>query len=112
MEKVQKPKRMYRKKCRGGQPNCKNYVGDYKDVESFGCCEECDKYIDNNPYDPYWEHMNNDFENSKQYEELEKNGLHHDPDAYQDAYERYVQYYESWPAMRRRLVKEKQKSFK
>jgi len=111
MENATKPKRIYKKKCRGGQPNCKNYVGEYKDVESVGCCEECDKYIDNHPYDPYWEHMNNDFENSKEHEELEKNGLLQDPDVYQDAYERYVQYYESWPAMRRRMVKEKYKSF-
>jgi len=92
MENTTKPKRIYKKKCNGGQPSCKNCVGDYKNVKGVGYC---DKYIDNHPYDPYWEHMNNDFENSKEYEELKKNGLLQDTGVYRDAYERYVQYYES-----------------
>ena len=36
MEKKAKVKRVYRKKCRGGLPKCKNYVGDYKDVDGVG----------------------------------------------------------------------------
>jgi hypothetical protein len=109
MEQTPKPKRIYRKKCRGGLDTCKNYIGDYKDVDGVGCCESCDKYVDDNPYDPYWEQMDNNFEDSKEYEELEKNDLLKDPDAYQDAYEKYVQYYESWPDMRRRMAKNRNK---
>jgi hypothetical protein len=41
------------KRCKGGLSSCKKYVGNYKDVEGVGCCEECDKYVDENPYDPY-----------------------------------------------------------
>jgi hypothetical protein len=101
----QKQKRVYRKKCRGGQPNCKNYIGDYKDVECLGCCEQCDKYIDDNPYDPYWEQMEQNFEDSEEYAELEKNGLLEDSDAYDAAFEKYQESYEPWPVMRRRLAK-------
>lgn len=100
-----KPKRVYRKKCKGGQPKCQNYVGDYKDVEDVGCCEACDKYIDENPYDPYWEHMDNDFEGSPEYEELKQNGLMEDNDAYEAAVERFQNNYEPWPVMRRRMAK-------
>jgi hypothetical protein len=104
MEKTIKPKRVRRKKCEGGQPDCKNYVGDYKDVEGVGCCEECDKYVDENPYDPYWEQMEQLFEDSKEYEELEKNNLLEDYDAYEKAFEKYQETYEPWPIMRRRMA--------
>jgi len=96
-----------RKRCIGGQPDCKNYVGDYKDIDDVGCCEQCDKYVDENPYDPYWEHMDNDFENSKEYEELEKNGQLEDAEAYEKAFEKYQANYESWPDMRRRMAASK-----
>jgi hypothetical protein len=92
------------KKCTGGQPECKNYVGDYKDVEGVGCCEECDKYIDDNPYDPYWEHMEQEFWESKECKELEEKGLLEDTDAYEKAFEKYQETYESWPVMRRRMA--------
>ena len=59
----EKTKRIYRKKCIGGLDKCKNYIGNYKDVEGIGCCEQCDKYVDENPYDPYWEQMEQEFEN-------------------------------------------------
>ena len=98
-------KRAYKKKCKGGQLNCKNYVGLYKDVEGVGCCELCDKYIDENPYDPYYEQMQESFSNSIEYEELEKNNLLDDYDAYERAYEKYTEKYESWPMMRRRMAK-------
>ena len=55
-------------------------MGNYKDV-------------DENPYDPYWEQMEQAFGESNEYEELEKNGLVEDSDAY-----------ESWPDMRRRMA--------
>lgn len=92
-----------RKRCTGGLASCKNYVGTYKDVEGVGCCEQCDKYVDDNPYDPYWEQMEQAFSDSPEYEELEKNGL---ADAYEKAFEKYQETYESWPVMRRRMVKE------
>lgn len=92
------------KKCTGGQPECKNYVGDYKDVEGVGCCEQCDKYIDDNPYDPYWEHMEQEFGESKEYKELTEKGLLEDTDAYEKAFEKYQETYESWPVMRRRMA--------
>ncbi|NDA89945.1 MAG: hypothetical protein EBY20_03440 [Alphaproteobacteria bacterium] len=101
----QKQKRVYRKKCRGGQPNCKNYIGDYKDVDGVECCEQCDKYIDDNPYDPYWEHMEQDFSSSPECEELEKKGLLEDCDAYEKAFEKFQADYEPWPIMRRRMAK-------
>jgi hypothetical protein len=103
----QKPKRIYRKKCQGGLPNCKNYVGDYNDVECVGCCEQCDKYIDDNPYDPYWEQMEQKFSSSEEYQELEKSGLIEDSDAYDKAFEKYQEKYEPWPEMRRRMAKKK-----
>jgi hypothetical protein len=99
-----KKKRVYRKKCRGGFPDCKIYIGDHKDVDGVGYCETCDKYIDENPWDPYWEHMENEFEDSKEYAELEKNGLLDDYDAYEKAFEKYQQNYEPWPVMRRRMA--------
>ena len=99
-----KPKRTRRKRCQGGQPKCKNYVGDYKDVEGVGCCEHCDKYIDENPYDPYWEQMDQDFEFSKEYEELAAKNLLEDHDAYEKAFEKYQENYEPWPIMRRRMA--------
>ena len=91
------------KKCRGGQPKCQNYVGDYKDVERVGCCKTCDKYIDDNPYDPYWEQMEQNFDGSPEYEELKKNGLLEDTNAYEAAFERFQENYEPWPVMRRRM---------
>jgi len=107
MEKEQKQqtKRVYRKKCRGGLPKCKNYIENYKDVDSVGCCEKCDKYVDENPYDPYWEQMEQEFHNSEEYEELEKKGLLEDSDAYDAVYEKYQESYEPWPVMRRRMAK-------
>jgi hypothetical protein len=106
-DKTPKPKTIRRKKCSGGLPKCKNYIGDYKDVDGVGCCESCDKYVDENPYDPYWEHMEEDFSNSKEYEELEKNNLAEDFDAYHSAFENFQETYESWPVMRRRMAKRK-----
>jgi hypothetical protein len=101
----QKQKRVYRKKCRGGQPDCKNYVYSYKDIDGVGCCEKCDKYIDDNPYDPYWEQMEQNFSSSPECEELEKNGLLEDSDAYDKAFEKFQASYEPWPVMRRRMAK-------
>ena len=99
-----KPKRTRRKRCQGGQPKCKNYVDSYKDVEGVGCCEKCDKYIDENPYDPYWEQMEQAFEFSKEYEELVAKNLLEHHDAYEKAFEKYQESYESWPIMRRRMA--------
>jgi hypothetical protein len=96
-----------RKRCQGGQPTCKNYVGEYKDVEGVGCCEHCDKYIDDNPYDPYFEHMEIEFADSKEYQELEKAGLTDDYNAYEKAFEKYQENYEPWPTMRRRMASAK-----
>jgi len=62
-------------KCVGGLPKCTNYLNGYKDIEGVACCEECDKYIDENPYDPYWEIMDNEFSSSKEYKELKKKKL-------------------------------------
>jgi hypothetical protein len=107
---MEKVKNQRRKRCQGGLAACKNYVGDYKDVEGVGCCEQCDKYVDDNPYDPYWEHMDNGFGNSKEYEELEKNNLLEDNDAYEKAFEKYQENYEKWPDMRRRMAKKAKKS--
>jgi hypothetical protein len=98
-------KTIRRKRCRGGLEKCKNYVGDYKDVEGVGCCEQCDKYIDENPYDPYWEHMEQDFGNSKECRQLEEQGLVEDSDAYEKAFEEYQKNYEPWPIMRRKMAK-------
>jgi hypothetical protein len=97
------------KKCTGGQPKCKNYVGEYKDVEGVGCCEQCDKYIDENPYDPYWEQMGQDFELSYEYEELKNRGLLEDCESYEKAFEIYQEGYEKWPDMRRRMAKPQKK---
>lgn len=107
MEQGSKPKRTYTKRvklCCGGMPQCKNIVGDYKDVEYVGCCEQCDKYVDENPYDPYWEHMEQKFGDSEEYAELEKGGLLEDYDAYEKAFNKYQKTYEPWPIMRRRMV--------
>lgn len=104
-----KPKITRRKKCSGGLPDCKNYVNNYKDVDGVGCCEECDKYIDENPYDPYYEQMEDQFSESKEYEELEKNGLLENYDAYEKAFEKYQESYESWLIMRRRFAKRNSK---
>jgi len=98
-------KRVRRKRCSGGLPACKNFVGDYKDVDGVGCCEQCDKYVDDNPYDPYWEQMDIAFSDSKEYEELEKQGLVEDCDEYEKAFEKYQEDYEPWPIMRRRMAK-------
>lgn len=105
-----KPKRTYRKRmkrCCGGFPECKIYVGNYNDVEGVGYCESCDKYIDENPWDPYWEQMEQKFEDSEEYAELEKAGLLEDYDAYEKAFERYQEKYESWYDMRRRMANKK-----
>lgn len=101
---AQKAKSSNRKRCEGGLAKCKNYIGDYKDVEGVGCCEQCDRYVDENPYDPYWEQMEQNFGNSDEFVELEKRGLLEDDDAYQDAFERYQESYEPWPIMRRRMT--------
>jgi hypothetical protein len=91
-----------RKRCHGGLPECKNLVPlDYKDVDGVGCCEQCDKHIDENPYDPYWEQMQDAFGNTKEYEEIEKSGY----DAYEKAFEKFQETYEQWPVMRRRMAK-------
>jgi len=92
-------------KCIGGQPDCNNYVNGYKDVDGDGCCEDCDKYIDENPYDPYWEHMANEFTSSKEYKELKKKKLVNNEDEYEKAYQKYQDNYESWYDMRRRMAK-------
>jgi hypothetical protein len=104
MENTTKPKPRG-KRCSGGLPACKKYVGDYKDVEGVGCCEQCDKYIDENPYDPYWEQMEQAFENSKEYENYKKNFIVEDYTAYERAYESFQKSYEPWPDMRRRMAK-------
>ena len=92
-------------KCVGGLPKCTNYLNGYKDVEGVACCEECDKYIDENPYDPYWEIMENEFSSSKEYKELKKKKLLNNEIAYEKAYQKYQDNYESWPSMRRRMAK-------
>ena len=95
-----------RKRCQGGLPECKNLVAlNYKDIDGVGCCEDCDKYIDDNPYDPYWDQMQEAFGNTKEYEELEKSGLLDDYDVYEKAFEKFQETYESWPDMRRRMAK-------
>jgi hypothetical protein len=101
---MNKSKRVYRKKCRGGFTGCKIYVGEHKDVDGAGYCESCDNYIDENPWDPYWEHMEQEFGESEEYAELEKAGLVEDYDAYEKAYEKYQANYEKWPVMRRRMA--------
>ncbi len=100
-----KQKKPRNKRCSGGLATCKNFIGDYKDVEGVGCCEQCDKYIDENPYDPYWEHMEQAFGNSKEYEEFQKSFLAEDYTAYERAYEKFQETYEPWPEMRRRMAK-------
>jgi hypothetical protein len=107
-----KPKRIYRKKCCVGFDGCKIYRDDYKDVEGIGCCESCDKYIDENPWDPYWEHMENEFGDSEEYAELKKSGLVEDYDAYEKAFEKYQENYEKWPDMRRRMATESKSKLK
>jgi hypothetical protein len=92
-------------KCIGGQPGCNNYVNGYKDVEEVGCCEECDKYIDENPYDPYWEQMANEFSSSKEYKKLKQKKLLDNENEYEKAYQKYCDNYESWYIMRRRMAK-------
>lgn len=101
---MEKSKPKLKKRCQGGQSKCKNYVGEYKDVEGVGCCEQCDTYIDKNPYDPYWEQMEHAFEFSKEYEELAAKDLLEDHDAYEKAFEKYQESYEPWPIMRRRMA--------
>jgi hypothetical protein len=91
--------------CVGGQPDCKNYLNGYKDVESCCCCEECDKYIDENPYDPYWEQMANEFTSSKEYKNLKRRKLVDNEVEYEKAYQKYCDNYESWYDMRRRMAK-------
>jgi len=104
-------KKNRRKRCRGGQPDCKNWANGYKDVDDVGCCEQCDKYIDDNPYDPYWEQMEDAFSNSDKYEELEKKGILELE--YEKAFEKFQESYEPWPQMRRRMaLKEKEKKTK
>jgi len=102
-----KTKTIRRKKCRGGLLNCNNYVGEYKDVDCVGCCEQCDKYVDDNPYDPYWEHMEQEFSYSEEYKALVNNDLLDNYTEYERAFEKYQANYESWPDMRRRMAKKK-----
>ena len=104
-----KPRKKLGPRCKGGQPGCKKFIKGYEDVEGVGCCEECDRYIDENPYDPYWEHMSNEFESSKEYKELKKKKLLEDNDEYEKAYEKYQENYEKWPDMRRRMAREDKK---
>lgn len=92
------------KRCSGGQPNCKKYVGNYKDIDDVGCCKTCDDYIDENPYDPYWEQMEQAFGDSK---EAEAARLTEDAYAYEKAFEQFQKTYEPWPDMRRRMAKGK-----
>jgi hypothetical protein len=106
-----KPRKKLGPRCKGGQPGCKKFIKGYEDVEGVGCCEACDQYIDENPYDPYWEHMANEFESSKEYKELKKKKLLEDNDAYEKAYEKYQENYEKWPDMRRRMAREDKERF-
>jgi hypothetical protein len=62
------------KNCVGGFSGCKSCTGDYMDADGERYCDSCDKYLDQNPWDPYWEHMHTDFGESKEYKELEKAG--------------------------------------
>ena len=48
--------------------------------------------------------MEQQFEHSKEYEELKQNNLLEDHDAYEKAFEQYQATYESWPVMRRRMA--------
>jgi hypothetical protein len=105
MENPPKNVTIRKKRCCGGLPNCKKYVGNYKDVEGVGCCQQCDKYIDDNPYDPYWEQMEDAFSSSKEYKELEESNLLENYEAYEKAFEKYQETYEPWPVMRRRMGK-------
>lgn len=59
-----KPRKKLGPRCKGGQPGCKKFIKGYEDVEGVGCCEECDRYIDENPYDSqennyviFWERL-------------------------------------------------------
>jgi hypothetical protein len=49
--------------------------------------------------------MEQAFSDSKEYEELEKNGGVDDTEAYEKAFEIYQSTYEPWPIMRRRMAK-------
>jgi hypothetical protein len=92
-------------KCSSCYRNCNNYLNGYKDIDDCGCCKSCDDYIDDNPYDPYWEQIANEFSSSKEYKALKRKGKLDDSDAYEIAYEKYQANYESWPKMRRRMAK-------
>jgi hypothetical protein len=110
-----RPRKKLGPRCKGGQPGCNKFIKGYEDVEGVGCCEECDRYIDENPYDPYWEHMANDFEfeSTNEYKKLQEKNLLEDNDAYdkayEKAYEKYQENYEKWPDMRRRMAREDKK---
>jgi hypothetical protein len=67
--------------------------------------KKIDKYIDENPYDPYWDQMQDAFGDTTEYEELEKAGLLEDNDVYEKAFEKFQETYEKWPEMRRRMAK-------
>ena len=92
-------------KCSGCYRDCNNYLEGYKDIDDCGCCKSCDDYIDDNPYDHYWEQMANDFSSSKEYKALKRKGKLNVHVAYEDAYKTYQDNYESWPEMRRRMTK-------
>ena len=93
-----------RKRCQGGLPECKNLVSlNYKDIDGVGGCEECDKYVDDNPYDPYWDQIKEAFGNTKEYEELEKSGLLDDYDVYEKAFEKFQETYYTLKYLLRRL---------
>ena len=92
-------------KCSGCYRDCNNYLEGYKDIDDCGCCKSCDDYIDDNPYDSYWEQMANDFSSSKEYKALKRKGKLNVHVAYEDAYKTYQDNYESWPEMRRRMTK-------
>jgi len=51
--------------------------------------------------------MEQAFEDSKEYEDLEKQNLLEDYDAYEKAFEKFKESYESWPVMRRRMANKK-----
>jgi hypothetical protein len=47
--------------------------------------------------------MEQNFDGSPEYEELKKNGLLEDTNAYEAAFERFQENYEPWSVMRRRM---------
>jgi hypothetical protein len=83
---------------------CNNLLNGYKDIDDSGICDRCCRRVDETPYDPYWEHMANDFSSSPEYKQLKKQKLLKNEKAYEAAYEKYQENYESWYDMRRRMA--------